>query len=122
MAQAFLIFKHKSQLNPGGCETARFSLYLSRKYTFGFIMKIYGDNPRCETRIVLFKAISLRSDGPKFSDVQVTITEKMCDCGPNSPEITESLPGCYNGTRIYSKAGANSHPVPLFEYAKKLFV
>ena len=51
------------------------------------------------------KAIYLRSNGPKFSDVQVTITEKICDCGANSPKITESLPGCYNGTRANEQSG-----------------
>ena len=61
-----------------------------------------------------FKTIYLRSNGPKFSDVQVTITEKMCDCGQNLPEITESLPGCYNGTRVKKQSGREFASVPAF--------
>ena len=78
-------------MNPGGCETARFSLYLSRKYST--VHKTYMGTIPLRNGVVLFKAISLRSNGPKFSDVQFTITENICDCGPNSAKITEHLPG-----------------------------
>lgn len=91
-------------MNPGGCETARFSLYLSRNYSTVHNRHIWGQSA-LRNAVVLFKAISLRSDGPKFSDVQVITIEKICDCGPNSPEITESLPGCYNGTRMNKQNG-----------------
>lgn len=70
-----------------------------------------------------FKAISLGSNGSKFSDVQVTIMEKICDCGANSPKITESLPGCYNGTRANKQSGREFASGPAFEdYLFRLIV
>lgn len=100
-------------MNPGGCETARFSLYLSRKY-FTVHNRHIWEQSALRNAVVLFKAISLRSNGSKFLPVQVTTTKKICDCGPNSPEITESLPGCYNGTRMNKQNGGEFASGPVF--------